>query len=125
MIVPRNVTDSGCNSCNGRIHVVEFKLGPMTVDGIEGGLLVRLCVDCRRSLLRWLEQDARRPKAPTITLPNGNVLPLSDVFDPKHYQNGADSCACGNLWPCTRMTGPASVRKLKVSKRRTKKRATR
>ncbi len=24
----------------------------------------------------------------------------------KHYQTGADSCACGNLWPCTRMTGP-------------------
>jgi hypothetical protein len=46
----------------------------------------------------------------TITLPNGNVLPLSDVFDPKHYQNGADSCACGNLWPCTRMTGPSTRR---------------
>jgi hypothetical protein len=23
-----------------------------------------------------------------------------------HYQTGPDSCACGNLWPCTRMTGP-------------------
>lgn len=21
---------------------------------------------------------------------------------PKHFQSGADSCACGNLWPCTR-----------------------
>lgn len=26
----------------------------------------------------------------------------------RHYQNGADSCACGNIWPCTRMTGPRS-----------------
>lgn len=28
----------------------------------------------------------------------------------KHYQTGADSCACGNLWPCTRMTGPGKKR---------------
>ncbi len=27
----------------------------------------------------------------------------------KHYQTGADSCACGNLWPCTRMTGPGNT----------------
>ena len=59
MINYRLVTDSSCNSCGGTKRVVEFKIGRGTTEHVVngGGLLVRLCYDCRRSLGHRIADD--------------------------------------------------------------------
>ncbi len=96
---------------------------PRHPDHADGARLAAIVAEAAR--------QARSGPGPSITgrvcpehgpYVGGEVCPVCSLRQmQEHHQTGPDSCACGNLWPCTRMTGPGSGHSPRVTRTPTRR----